>query len=122
MIRTGKPASAIFVAFVLLSRIFPQASPRVNEQSAESLLKYTLQVSGVVGEEIWPGYNPEGYVYIVPSTESGGSRLGFSPDRQQSMIAKFDVSKYSLEEGLSLVFHEAFHAFERDQSFLIKQV
>jgi hypothetical protein len=115
------PVLAVLL-FALVS--YPQAGGGGKEPSAESkkaleVFKTVEQLAAALGDDVWPGYDARKYTF-TRREKSGETSVCFAPDPgkpepQVFMILSGDYFlKHTLEENLTIAFHEAFHAFQRD--------
>jgi hypothetical protein len=103
---------------VLLAASWPE--PPAESQKVREILDATHRLAAALGDEVWPGFDARRYAFPVTDRASGATSVGFSPDppgpdRKSFMtVGGGYFQKQSPEENLVLVFHEAFHAFQRD--------
>jgi hypothetical protein len=109
------------VCVVLFASWFTAA---VTAQTGEPrLAKSVFDDAGQIaamGEEIWPGFDFRRYATLTLDGTSGAGSVRFSnatADKEQQIFMVVNDEYYrshSLEEDLSITFHEAFHGFQRD--------
>lgn len=109
-------APMIFCLFISASAL-PQQELSNIKNEVPDLLNYSLQITELAKDKIWPGFDLRKYAqaYFNSETSSHWIRFGINPTSQRFFYA-LNTQVYNLEKGLSLSFHEAFHAFERDPS------
>ncbi len=103
------------VCFTLSINGFAQQA--ATERKAVELLGYASQVAAAAGDEIWPGFDARQYSFVMTGADADEYTIGFggqSKEPARKAMMSFDMRSYSLEDGIALIFHEAFHVFERD--------
>jgi len=93
------------------------AQQAATERKAVELLDYASQVAAAAGDEIWPGFDARQYSFVMTDADAGEYTIGFGGQSKESArkaMMSFDMRSYGLEDGIALIFHEAFHVFERD--------
>jgi hypothetical protein len=86
---------------------------------ADDVFKAAQAFAAALGDEIWPGYDARRYTFTRTDRGSGGLLIAFSPnprDPDSAFMTAGDefFRRQTPQENLSFVFHEAFHAFQRD--------
>jgi hypothetical protein len=87
---------------------------------AGDVFKASQALAAALGDEIWPGFDARRYTFLQTDRASGAVQIAFSPnpkepDRGVFMSAGDDYfRRQTPQENLCFVFHEAFHAFQRD--------
>jgi len=116
---------APIVAVLLFALVsFPQTGgngkdPSVESKKALEVFKTVEQLAAVLGDDVWPGYDARKYTF-TRQEKSGEISVCFAPDAGKPEPQVFMTLggsyflKQSLEENLTIAFHEAFHAFQRD--------
>lgn len=76
---------------------------------------YCQSLAASENGRIWPGFEPLKYTKL--KTAEGKNFLQFTSDNSFSWSLSDEYfANHTLEENLSITFHEAFHAFQRDDS------
>lgn len=91
------------------------ARQAATERKAVELLGYASQVAAAAGDEIWPGFDARQYTFVT--SDADGYEVGFGGQSREPVrkaMMSFDMRSYNLEDAVALIFHEAFHVFERD--------
>ena len=75
------------------------------------------QMQKIAEDKIWPGFDFRSYTRV--GNDSGNGYISFSsePNNHESFFWKLlddYFLNHTLEENLTITFHEAFHAFQRD--------
>jgi hypothetical protein len=105
----------IVVAACLTAGVTAQAA---EPRTAKAIFDRATQVAA--GAETWPGFDFRRYAALTTDGTSGAGSVRFSnatgdKDRQLFMVVTDEYyGSHSLEEDLSITFHEAFHGFQRD--------
>ena len=89
------------------------ARQAAKERKAVELLGYASQVAAAAGDEIWPGFDARQYSFVMTDEYTIGFG-GQSKEPVRNAMMSFDMRGYGLEDAVALIFHEAFHVFERD--------
>jgi hypothetical protein len=106
----------IFVCLFLAISGFAQNKP-IRLKSPE-IFKYSQKIAESVKDEIWMGFDARRYFSL--KSNASGSNITFTsePDNPNAPffweVSDEYFSNHSLEENLSITFHEAFHGFERN--------
>ena len=93
------------------------ARQSATERKAVELLGYASQDAAAAGDEIWPGFDARQYSFVMTGADADGYTIGFGGQSQgpvRKAMMSFDMRSYNLEDAVALIFHEAFHVFERD--------
>lgn len=112
-----KSVRLVFVCLLLTAEIFAQ-SPQTKLKSAE-VLDYAEKIADSAKNQIWNEFDFRNFTR--PKNDSDGGYISFStapdnPDNETFVWKVVDdyFQNHSLEENISITFHEAFHAFQRD--------
>lgn len=85
--------------------------------TSQNIYSYTKQISDNSKEEIWKGFDPLDFILLSISKNSNRVTFSTDPNNSKSRIIMTLSDKYfsthTLEENISITFHEAFHAFQR---------
>lgn len=107
----------VSVCLLLTTQIFGQTATKLN--SAE-VFGYAQKIAAAANNQIWNEFDARNYIRLKNDSNNGGY-ISFStaPDSQGEQVFSWTViddyfQNHSLEDNLSITFHEAFHAFERD--------
>jgi hypothetical protein len=96
------------------------AEPPSGGPKAVALYETARRLAAALKDQVWPGYDARRYMVTVTDKATGQTVLRITPDpkaeRPEIIITLDDAyfPKHTPEENVSLVFHEAFHAFEHD--------
>lgn len=106
----------VFVCLLLAAGIFGQTTEKLN---SARIFGYAERISESAKNQIWNEFDARNYMRA--KNDSGGGYIFFStaPDSQDNQVFFWKVvddyfQNHTLEENLSITFHEAFHAFQRD--------
>ncbi|HJQ68846.1 MAG TPA: hypothetical protein VKA70_07730 [Blastocatellia bacterium] len=102
------------ICSALFLNVFAQAT---TERKAVELLGYASEIAAAAGDEIWPGFDARRYSFVMTGADADEYTIGFggqSKEPARKAMMSFDMRRYDLEDAVSLIFHEAFHVFERD--------
>jgi hypothetical protein len=109
---------------LILSLLMPlsagAADPSLGSQKVVEVYEMTGRLAAALKDQIWPGYDARKYTVIVTDKETGQKLLRITPDpksKRPMIVITLNGDyflKHTPEENVSLVFHEAFHAFEHD--------
>lgn len=99
------------ICFALCLNCFAQQGAK--ERKAVELLGYASEVAEAAGDEIWPGFDARQYSFVMTDEYTIGFG-GQSKEPARKAMMSFDMRSYGLEDAVALIFHEAFHVFERD--------
>lgn len=102
---------------VLCLDAFAQQAATARERKAVEMLGYASQIAAAAVDEIWPGFDARNYSFALTGDDADDYSIGFgvqSKGAARKAMMSYNIRDYSLEDGLALVFHEAFHVFERD--------
>ena len=100
------------ICFALCLNCFAQQGAK--ERKAVELLGYASEVAEAAGDEIWPGFDARQYSFAMTDEYTIGFG-GQSKEPARKAMMSFDMRSYGLEDAVALIFHEAFHVFERDE-------
>ena len=116
-----RAAAAVGLCLALLAGALAQQNsspPRLSPKKAAEILQFCVQLAGVAGDDIWPGFDARKYAFVNLAADATGYSLGFSDAPQdpqrRTLLMTYDIRNYGLEEAVSLAFHESFHVFESD--------
>jgi hypothetical protein len=105
----------IVVLFLVSNTVSAQNSAKYSSQN---IFSYTKQISELSGGEIWTGFQPLDFMELKEESGSHLVKFSIEPNKPESnyfmILSDEYFSNHTLEENLSITFHEAFHAFERD--------
>ena len=118
--RRAAVAAVICLALLAGARAQQTSSPQSHSsQKAAEILQFCAQLAGLVGDDIWPGFDARRYAFVNLAADATGHSLGFSDAPQdpprRTLLMTYDIRNYDLEEAISLAFHESFHVFESDR-------
>jgi hypothetical protein len=111
------------LAVVFIDPAEAQSAPGWPE-NRQTLAVYqtATELAAALKDDIWPGYDARKYTFTRSDAGTGQTLVAFSPDpkaaRQEvfmSLGGDYFI-KHTPEENVLIVFHEAFHAFERDKT------
>lgn len=108
----------LFVCLLLTAGIFSQTPP--SKYKSKEIYDFSRQIQESAQNQIWNEFDFRNYTRLKNDADGGGN-VSFStaPDGSGDQIFFWKVvddyfENHSLEENLSITFHEAFHAFQRD--------
>lgn len=102
----------VFIFILLLSiNVFAQ-TPKWNSQQ---IFEYSKKINEIAGNQIWNEFDAMKYTSVTPVGLILFSSQGATPNDSFSWVLMDEYfSNNSLEDNLSITFHEAFHAFQND--------
>ena len=95
-----------------------QNSSAKSKAKAPEVFDLAQQIYKTSGAAIWPGFDFSRYSRLQENSDASQLRFTSQPNNPSPTIFMVVGDDYflshSLEEGLGITFHEAFHGFERD--------
>jgi hypothetical protein len=111
-------------SLLILSLLLPSAAgapdPSPENQKLVEVHETTIRLAAALRDQVWPGYDARKYTVVATDKKTGQKVLRIIPNpksERPGIIITLDGAyfrKHTPEENVSLVFHEAFHAFEHD--------
>lgn len=111
--------STVFIIVLLLSNLSGAAQNPANYRS-EDIYSISRKLEKTARNRIWPGFELSRYTRLKTGDNGGYIHFSSDPDAdpERNFSWRLDdeyFQNHALEENLLITFHEAFHAFERDQ-------
>jgi hypothetical protein len=109
------------VFFVMTLVFLVQTSfAEAPNQKVRAIYRDATALAAAINDEVWPGFDARRYMFTFSEAGAADPHIGFSPTpkdpkRHVFMLAGADYfGNQPLEDALSFVFHESFHAFQQD--------
>ncbi len=114
----SKQTTVLILIIYLLTNVAFAQSP--GKYKSKEIYDFSLQIGKSAKNKIWNEFDFRNYTRQKNDSEGGYVSFSTAPGEQGDQTFAWKVIddyflNHTVEEDLSITFHEAFHAFQRDQ-------